>query len=86
MPSYQTCIILGTQAKPPSIIISDKIILHKVEHTDKWLFINVSWEEPALPYGDIVMYELRIGREALEPNQEPNFLDSSYLTMIEVCT
>ena len=84
MPSYETC-ILDTQAKPPSLIPSDEIIIHEVQRTSKGLFINASWEEPDLLYGEIVMYELRVGKESIQPNQDPNFSDSSYLIRVEVC-
>ena len=84
MPGYVTCVV-NAQPEPPSLIILDKIKLHEVKLTDEWLFINVSWEEPARPHGDIVEYKIRIGREpyALQ-DSSLMAMDFSYFLSIKV--
>ena len=59
--------VFNAYPRPPVAIVTERIVLRDYKFTSTWLYVNVTWTKPALSYGNITRYEIRIGREPLQP-------------------
>ena len=69
MPIYSSCNIDG-HPEAPSLINSSNIIVHYFSIKNRDLYLNVSWQYPPIPNGNITMFTLRLSHSPL-PSETP---------------
>lgn len=83
MPTYKSCIVESHPVSPLPVNAS-YIVIQNLILTNKRLYLNISWEATAFPYGNITKSELRIARDYLLPSEEDGPTDYSYTLTIKV--
>ena len=58
----------STRSPPPSLVRNFKVISYSVNSSK--ITLNLSWSPPLVPNGDLAPYDICIGAQPLQPNEE----------------
>jgi len=83
LPDRKECLLSATPEQP-NTVKNETISVHDFEIHQGQLYLNLSWEQPELVYGDITKYAVRITRDPMYSGQE--IPDSAIAQMMDLPT